>query len=287
MEAGSQGIIQIVVIILAIVAIYQLYKYLYGGITNRTITLIQGNKNANVDPSTPVSIPQSSLPSLHEGGEFTVSFWMYVNNWNYRAGRNKHIISIGGYSKSSYDTIRIYLGANKNTLKVRLHTHGADKTPQGTQSTLGISSNATSISTVPAAGDTVNTERLDKANQANMFTQLQMDGGLDDGSSMCDLPEIDMQRWVHITVAVSGRTVDVYMDGKLARSCVLPSFYKVDPSGYTATLLGYGGFGGLIANATMSDYAHSPDEIYRNYMQGPESVGDFLDYLKSFFVAPK
>jgi hypothetical protein len=48
-----------------------------------------------------------------------------------------------------------------------------------------------------------------------------MDDDLLDVQPGCDI-EIDLQRWTQVTVVINGRTCDVYMDGKLARSCVLP-----------------------------------------------------------------
>jgi hypothetical protein len=101
---------------------------------------------------------------------------------------------------------------------------------------------------------------------------------------MCDLPEIELQRWVCITVAVNGKTVDVYYDGKLARSCVLPTFYKVDASGYSAKLLGYGGFGGQISRTTMYDVALNPEQVYKIYMAGPEPITSIGDWFSSFFA---
>jgi hypothetical protein len=100
---------------------------------------------------------------------------------------------------------------------------------------------------------------------------------------MCDLPEIDLQRWVNLAVSVNGRTVDVYVDGKLVRSCVLPSFYKVDAGGYSAYLLSYGGFGGYIASTMMYDTALHPEAIYRNYIAGPEPISSLGDWIRSLF----
>jgi hypothetical protein len=127
-------------------------------------------------------------------------------------------------------------------------------------------------------------ESLDKATQNAVFNILQTDSGLLDSSPLCDLPEIDLQRWVNITIAANGRTVDVYLDGKLARSCVLPSFFKVDAGGYSAYLLSYGGFGGQIANVSMYDAALNPEQVYKNYMAGPQPITNLGDWIKSFFA---
>jgi hypothetical protein len=126
-------------------------------------------------------------------------------------------------------------------------------------------------------------ESLDKATQNAVFNVLQTDSGLLDSSPLCDLPDIDMQRWVNVTIAVNGRTVDVYMDGKLARSCVLPSFYKVDAGGYSAYLLSYGGFGGEISNVKIYDGALNPEQVYKNYMAGPEPITSFINWFKTVF----
>ena len=92
-----------------------------------------------------------------------------------------------------------------------------------------------------------------------------------------------MQRWVNISVAVNAKVVDVYVDGKLSRSCVLPSTFKVDPSGYEAILLGYGGFGGKISTTTMYDVALNPEMVYKNYMAGPEPITSIGGWFSSFF----
>ena len=116
------------------------------------------------------------------------------------------------------------------------------------------------------------------------FNTLQTESGLLDGSPICDLPEIELQRWVCITVAVNGKTVDVYYDGKLARSCVLPTFYKVDAGGYSAKLLGYGGFGGQISRTIMYDVALNPEQVYKIYMAGPEPITSVGEWFASFFA---
>jgi hypothetical protein len=92
-----------------------------------------------------------------------------------------------------------------------------------------------------------------------------------------------LQKWVFITISVDNATIDMYLDGKLARSCVLPKMYKVDGGGYSANLLSYGGFGGQLSTTTMYDVALNPEQVYRNYMAGPEPITNIWDWLSSFF----
>jgi hypothetical protein len=96
-----------------------------------------------------------------------------------------------------------------------------------------------------------------------------MDDSLLNPTQMCDIPVIDMQRWVNITVVLSGRTIDVYMDGKLARSCISPSYYKVDPTGVKLKIAERGGFDGYINGVSMFNYPISPADVYRIYQAGP------------------
>lgn len=262
MEASTgvgTTLVQVVFILLALVAVYYLYKYLFGASGTSSAVLISGKQKADVESSGVINIPASSLPPIYEGGELTISTWLYIQNWNYRLGFNKHILSIGG---NNFDTIRIFLAPDKNNLKVRVHTREAGQV------------------TEQAVGDS-----LTKASAADFFGKMQTGADMIEGSgaSKCDLSDIDLQRWINVTVSLNGRSCDVYLDGKLARSCVLPSFYKVDSAGYQVTLLNNGGFGGLIANTALYNSALSPDDVYRNYMQGPEPISSFTDWIKSFF----
>jgi hypothetical protein len=74
------------------------------------------------------------------------------------------------------------------------------------------------------------------------------------------------------------------MDGKLVRSCVLKSFFKVDPTGQTVKLVDRGGFDGYISNVSTHNYAMGPDAVYRSYMAGPTGGStDPWAYLMSWF----
>jgi hypothetical protein len=243
-----------------LIGLYYLYHYLFGVKTGNSYSLLTATQSAIIDPSKPIIITSDKLPSLFEGGEFTISTWIYVNNWSHRSGFNKSIISVGG---PNFDTIRVYLGGNKPKISIRLQTR--DQT--------GAPSSATA-SQAPS---------LDSATQNMTFNVLQTDSGLLYSSPICDLREIDLQRWVNLTIAVNGRTVDSYVDGKLARSCVLPSNFKVDAGGYSAKMLAYGGFGGQISTTTMYDAALHPEAVYKNYMAGPIPITTIAGWLISIF----
>jgi hypothetical protein len=238
----------VLLIFFGLLGLYYLYQYLFAAKSNNTWSLITTTQPAN--PIKPILFPTASLAPLYEGGEFTISTWIYIGNWTERAGYNKSILRIGG---ATFDTIRIYLGARSPKLYVRLHT-----------AQTGASPGATTTVNPP--------DSLTVATYTTVYKNLQTDSGLLDNSNLCDLPEIPMQRWANIAVAVNGKTVDIYLDGKLARSCVLPNPFKVDPAGYTGSLLDEKGFGGEISTTTMYDSALNPETVYKNYMAGPEPI---------------
>jgi hypothetical protein len=254
----SSRIIPVILVFFGLILLYYLYQYLFHP-NETSYILLSGIQTADVDPTKSIVVGNSKLPAIYEGGEFTVSTWIYITNWGYRSQYYKSILSIGG---AEFDTIQLFLGGNRPKLHVRLYTKDSSSTtviPDGTDDTCS------------------------KTRKEVIFETIPTDSGLLDSGPICDLPDLDLQRWVNITVTVNGKTVDVYLDGKLSRSCVLPKFFKVDTSGYAATLLKKGGFGGQIANTVMYDSALNPDRIYHLFMSGPNPINSIIDWLSSIF----
>lgn len=268
-------VIPVLLVFVGLIGLYYLYQYLFGSRSTNSFTLIEKTETASIDASKPIIISSDKLPIIYEGGEFTISTWIYVNNWSYRQGFNKSIISIGG---PNFDTIRVYLGGYKPSISVRLQTR------EKSSMSHTVPSAATATNSTIDGGSSMQIGSLDKGTQNATFNILQTESSLLDSSPLCDLPSIDLQRWVNLTISVNGKTVDVYYDGKLSRSCVLPSFFKVDAGGYSATLLAYGGFGGKISTTTMYDSALNPEQVYKNYMAGPEPITNIFSWISSFFT---
>jgi hypothetical protein len=239
-------------VILLFVALYYLYTYLFSSESVEKTTIVSSQIPANK----PTDKPSYKIPPPFEGGEYSVNLWVYVTGWKDRLGLRKHILEIAG---RQFSTLLIGLGAHKNSLLVRVHTKGSDE----------------------ATSDGVD---LGSDQVKSLFTQVGVENSMLDTYPMCDLPMVDLQRWVMITVVLNGRTCDVYYDGKLTRSCVLPSFYKVDPNGVSAKLLDHSGFEGAISDVSFSQKALNPEEIYRMYMSGPSSSDTGIaGWLKSIF----
>jgi len=83
----------------------------------------------------------------------------------------------------------------------------------------------------------------------------------------CDINNIPLQKWVHIVYVLNNRAVDIYIDGKLERSCVLKGVPILNND---QLLVGNeGGFFGQIAKMQYFTRALIPSEIASIYSEGP------------------
>lgn len=192
-----------------------------------------------------------AVPQIYSGGEYSISTWIYVTNWNINKGANKPFLILSGGSPeaSGYMTLVMYLGQYTNKLGIRVS--------QDTGTNSGSLTYTTDYNAIVAGKSPYS------------------DSGAD--FKKCDIESFDLQRWVCITAVLSGRTLDIYMNGKLSRSCLLDGLFKVDGDNSTLKLGGPDGFGGLIGLTRAANIAYSPDRVYSIYQQGPFTGSFGLD----------
>lgn len=83
----------------------------------------------------------------------------------------------------------------------------------------------------------------------------------------CNVPNFPLQSWVNLIISLYGRTLDMYIDGKLVRTCVLPGVAKVNPDSDIIVTPG-GGFNGWTSNFEYWDDATNPQQAYNIYKAG-------------------
>jgi len=249
--------------------IYILYRFLFSGQYSKSpITLVSSQVAGNSSPM----IDQANLPIPYEGGDYSVSFWMYISSFNVNRNKRKHILELGG---KSFSTLLVGLGAYKNTLMVRTHSKDPGNKTEGFQTD---PPNASTTMTAPptAADMSRGDSTLSSANVNAIFASHPADDSLLETPVVCDAPDVDLQRWVHVAVVMSGRMIDIYIDGKLARSCVTKSYYKVDPTGVTLKVVDRGGFDGYLSNLSAANFTLNPAQIYNIYSNGPSGASPTL-----------
>lgn len=279
-QSSGVGFGSIILIILGLLAIYYLYRFLYSAPSSNVVTIVPGKQKANLART---NLPDVPIP--FEGGEYSFTTWIYVSNFSQGSNKRKHIFELKG---TNFSTLLIALGAYKNTLVVRTHSVA----PEGFQvEGFQMAPTTTDVASTPVNSNPSMTPaqssvdgNLSKTNLTSMFQSFTMDDTTLNTTPTCDLAEIELQRWVMVTVVLSGKTIDVYLDGKLARSCVTPSYYKVDTVGVAPVVTDKGGFDGYISNMSVANYAMNPDEIYRTYIAGPSgTTGDVMSWIASLF----
>jgi hypothetical protein len=92
----------------------------------------------------------------------------------------------------------------------------------------------------------------------------------------CDIQNIPLMTWVHITYVLNNRTVDIYINGKLERSCALKGIpiLSSDPV-YITTGSPNAGYYGKIGKTQYFTKGLLPNEVANIYQQGPLGTSQY------------
>ena len=142
----------LVVSIIIIIVLYKLYKFF----SNRKI------KGKSVEPiiqkihdaKTKHIVNYNKIPASLHGNEYSICFWIYINNYSYRLTSKKSIMYLGS-SDMTEQNPSIYLHPNSNrlTVKVNLQTDNFN-----TQADPNVSPGVTHETTNPLASDSNNAQ---------------------------------------------------------------------------------------------------------------------------------
>ena len=137
------------------------------------------------------SIPSGNAP-LSDGsdGAYGMQFWMYIKDWNTNFGKEKHVLSRSDSSNVSIMNPSITLHPTENTMKI-------------------------SISVFPS-GDS--SSKLEPAPVGHSSST--------DDVFICEIPDIPLQSWISVSLTLFSRNLDVYINGKLVKSCLLSGVPK-------------------------------------------------------------
>ena len=223
------GPLSIVVFVIGIVLIVMLFRYIY--IDPHTLQNIQNAQNMSTIAATSLATNGSNAPSSN----FAYSVWFYINNWNYRYGEPKVIF--GRMGSSSGDGSGSVPGIN-----------GVDPCPAVV---LGAVENNVEISLgcYPGADEEPTTPG------GNTIVHK------------CSVSNVPIQKWVNLTISVYGRSMDVYIDGKLVRTCLLPGVANVNNNA-NIYVTPNGGFDGWTAKLKYFPNSLNPQDAWNIYTQG-------------------
>ena len=189
--------------------LYVVYQYLYPADDPTFTVFLKGDADARK----PIPI-KTRVPAIYTGGDFTLSMWIYIDDFNYKAAANKFLFAISPdhVTTTTKSPLVGVLTPLTNGLLIRANTVSASALPAPGAAPAG---SATPDITVEA-----NLQSL--LNQQTSMSMFQTTV-----ETPCDVKDVPLQRWVCVTIVASGRVLDVYIDGKLSRSCVLDNVVNV------------------------------------------------------------
>jgi len=167
---------------------------------------------------------------------FAYSIWFYINDWNYRYGEEKILFGRMQKSDSSLNTI---FGKNPCPLV-----------------SLGSIQNNVNISlAIFPPTDLVELTTDDTKESDNSITHH------------CNVSNIPIQKWVNLLISAYGRTLDVYLDGKLVKTCVMPGIAKI-MSDLDVFITPNGGFSGWTSKFQYYPTSIDPQTAWNIYKKG-------------------
>lgn len=187
------------------------------------ITLFDMSKSSGDKTPTPVDGKTKTVIPAGEipigvGADYGIQYWMYISNWDYRFGQNKEILKRVAPNDPNVVGPRIYLAPTENTLHVQVSLYP---------------SNQDAGSAEPGMSST-----------GDSFT--------------CSVENVPLQSWFSVSVTVFQRNLDIYINGRLVKSCVLPGIPK--PAVGDVILNDNGGFAGSICNVNGYNVMLNPDD---------------------------
>jgi hypothetical protein len=224
--------LSIVITVVVVVLILMFLRYLF--IDPYTLQNIQSGQTTSTISASSLATNGSNTPSSN----FAYSVWFYINDWNYRYGEPKVIFGrMGASSGSSQGSVD--------------GVSGLDPCPAVV---LGAVENNVSVSLGCYPG----------------ADQEPTTAGGNTVVHTCTVANIPIQKWVNLVLSVYGRTMDLYVDGKLVRTCLLPGVASINNNS-NIYVTPAGGFDGWTSKLQYYPNSLNPQEVWNIYSQGYSS----------------
>jgi hypothetical protein len=208
-------------------------------IDKNTLQSLQSAQTATTISASSLATNGSSTPSSN----FAYSIWFYINDWNYRYGENKVIFGrMGAKSNSSSSSIE--------------GISGLDPCPAVV---LGATENNITVSLGCYPGS----------------NQQPTTAGGTTVVHTCEVHNVPIQKWVNLIVNVYGRSMDLYIDGKLVRTCLLPGVASINNNA-NVYVTPAGGFNGWTSKFQYYPNAINPQQAWNIYTKG------YSNWMSSF-----
>jgi hypothetical protein len=83
----------------------------------------------------------------------------------------------------------------------------------------------------------------------------------------CAVSNIPIQKWIHTVVSIHGKTIDIYINGKLVKTCVMQNVPKYK-QGTGVEMTSNGGFAGYTSKFKYVNNVVDPQTVWSMYKKG-------------------
>lgn len=162
-----------------------------------------------------------------ETGDYGMQFWMFIKDWDYKFGQEKDIVKRIAVNAPATVNPRVSLHPTDNSLNVSVR-YFSDNASAAT----------TTQGSTNASGD--------------IFT--------------CTVENVPLQAWFSVSITLFDRNMDIYINGRLVKSCVLPGVPR--PATGDIILNDNGGFSGSICNLRNYSAMLNPSDAQTFFAKG-------------------
>jgi len=218
----------------------------------------------------PQKIKAADLKNKNNSINFTYSMWFFVDDWNYMYGQEKIILD-----RANGPTV--VLGTKPNTLAVKMAYFDSNKKGLTVDPNATGTRNAATDAACLACQqgytcacndcnnglpDSISKEDKDAAAKAAAAA-----AAANRSVNICKIENVPIQKWVNVIISLFGLTLDIYLDGKLVRTCVMPGVPQINNAA-DINVTNKGGFSGWTTNFKYWSDASNPQEVYNIYKAG-------------------
>jgi len=313
-------ILYFIAVIIILYILYRFYRRWLQNQSNKPVFYIRPNiYGLYRNTMKPDMIKGSKIVPSNIGLEYSYSVWIKVDNFNYKFGKPKHIFHKGPQDISVCNP-GLFIAPKTNQLIIRVDTDDSNsvfrsaknRRVEGTPIQTLYDVEVDDCIQACAKNKDCNTFSLDQlANQCTFFSnKVEIKDGTElnklpqakDFTSFvkqksmnpnyyekyelnhnlpCDIIDMPLQRWNHVVLVLWNRSFDVYLNGKLARSCTLNKIPNINKDNLYVTQ--EGGYDGDMANLQYFNEALNAERVYDLYKHGLEGSSK----LKIATIIPK
>jgi hypothetical protein len=229
-----------------IIILYFIISYFFGTNYSNLTNTVANAQNM-------VQVPAASLGNKSASSNFAYSVWFNINDWNYKYGEYKVLFGRMGQSSGKAGAVvpgiggldpcpAVVLDAYENNLIIHMGCYPSSvRAPDPKVDVTGLAPKSVAIS--------------------------------------CNVSNIPIQKWVNLIVSVYGRSLDVYINGKLVKTCLLPGVAMVNGNS-DVFLTPSGGFSGYTSKFQYYPNAIDPQYAWNIYENGygPGVIGSMFGF---------